>query len=89
MTLHVLVRHIVYLDYVTHYAPFIDKFNYTNKGKIGVTVGGAVGFAQWQYLAVNGYSNVYYGWGGEDDDMNIRIRLTGIKRKRPSPKIGR
>lgn len=25
------------------------------------------------YRKVNGYSNVYWGWGGEDDDMAKRI----------------
>lgn len=38
---------------------------------------------------VNGFPNSYWGWGGEDDDMNIRIRKQALKIARPNPKIGR
>ncbi|XP_039250578.1 beta-1,4-N-acetylgalactosaminyltransferase bre-4-like [Styela clava] len=74
---------------ILHFSPYIDKFNYTSSPKIGVTVGGAVGFTEWQYKVVNGYSNVYWGWGGEDDDMNVRIRLNGLRRLRPKQPFGR
>lgn len=74
---------------MTHLAPYVDKFNYTTRPKIGITVGGAVAFTEWQYKAVNGYSNIFWGWGGEDDDMNLRLRLTGLKRWRPSEEYGR
>ncbi|CAK8671241.1 unnamed protein product [Clavelina lepadiformis] len=74
---------------IAHLSPFIDKFNYTYNVKIGITVGGVVAFREWQYRAVNGYSNVYWGWGGEDDDMNVRIKLSGLKRVRPTWWYGR
>lgn len=31
------------------------------------------------YLAVNGYSNLYEGWGCEDDDLQARLGVIGIK----------
>ncbi|XP_075980766.1 beta-1,4-galactosyltransferase 4-like [Anticarsia gemmatalis] len=33
--------------------------------------GGVTGLTPAQYLTVNGYSNFYWNWGGEDDDMLI------------------
>jgi LysM repeat protein len=36
------------------------------------------------FASVNGYANVYWGWGGEDDDMSARIRC-GIKKKIARP----
>ena len=31
--------------------------------------GGATLFTPDEFKKVNGFSNEYYGWGGEDDDM--------------------
>lgn len=34
--------------------------------------GGATAFTARQFVKVNGFSNRFYGWGGEDDDMSGR-----------------
>ncbi|XP_075980767.1 beta-1,4-N-acetylgalactosaminyltransferase bre-4-like [Anticarsia gemmatalis] len=51
--------------------------------------GGVTALTPTQYETVNGYSNFYWNWGGEDDDMfarslfrvlcNMRYRLEGLK----------
>ena len=35
-------------------------------------VGGVLNLRKDHLLAVNGYSNEYWGWGAEDDDMSYR-----------------
>ena len=42
-----------------------------------VLVGGVLVVTKQQYLAVNGFSNLYWGWGGEDDDMQRRVTIGG------------
>ena len=51
--------------------PVKDKYHYTVPW-LGIT-GGVMAFTQSQYEAVNGFSNEYWGWGCEDDDMFVRI----------------
>ncbi|KAL7056297.1 hypothetical protein AAHC03_020626 [Spirometra sp. Aus1] len=46
---------------------------------------GAVTAFSWKHLErINGASNLFYGWGGEDDDLAIRLRLNNIAVDRPS-----
>ena len=35
-------------------------------------VGGVFSISKDHFIRVNGYSNLYWGWGGEDDDMAHR-----------------
>lgn len=35
-------------------------------------VGGVLAFRPRHFRLVNGYSNEFWGWGGEDDDMAVR-----------------
>uniref|UniRef100_H2ZJ92 Galactosyltransferase C-terminal domain-containing protein n=1 Tax=Ciona savignyi TaxID=51511 RepID=H2ZJ92_CIOSA len=53
----------------------MDKFDY--RWCCGVTVGGVLGMTPEQYIKINGYSNKFCGWGGEDDEMNRRIKEGG------------
>ncbi|KAK0048900.1 beta-1 4-galactosyltransferase 4-like isoform X3 [Biomphalaria pfeifferi] len=53
-----------------HFAVALNKFNY--RLLHSNYFGGVVGFSREQYLKVNGNSNLYFGWGGEDDDLRIR-----------------
>uniref|UniRef100_H2Y8B9 Galactosyltransferase N-terminal domain-containing protein n=1 Tax=Ciona savignyi TaxID=51511 RepID=H2Y8B9_CIOSA len=70
---------------VRHISTGISKFGY--KIPVGVTVGGISAFTRRQMALVNGWSNEFYGWGGEDDDMSIRIAAVGLKIRRPSPTL--
>ena len=36
--------------------------------------GGVSTLTKEQFIAVNGFSNVYFGWGSEDDDLSKRFR---------------
>ena len=38
---------------------------------------------------MNGWSNSYYGWGGEDDDFYLRFKLAKKTLSRPSDSVGR
>ncbi|XP_052777499.1 beta-1,4-galactosyltransferase 4-like [Mya arenaria] len=50
--------------------------------------GGVSAFSPEQLWRVNGYSNLYFGWGGEDDDMVMRIFTAGLHISRPKALIG-
>lgn len=39
--------------------------------------GGVSAMTVEQFLAVNGFSNAFWGWGGEDDDMSNRLKHRG------------
>ena len=36
-------------------------------------IGGVLNIRTEHFLAVNGYSNLYWGWGAEDDDLYYRL----------------
>ncbi|XP_013412932.1 beta-1,4-N-acetylgalactosaminyltransferase bre-4 isoform X2 [Lingula anatina] len=55
-----------------HMSVLIDKYNY--KVLYKDIFGGVTALTREHMQKVNGFSNVYFGWGGEDDDMSKRIR---------------
>lgn len=52
-------------------------------------VGGVVMIQSSQFKLINGFSNAYFGWGGEDDDYGKRLLKKGLRYDRPSPKVGK
>ncbi|KAK1806597.1 hypothetical protein P4O66_005101 [Electrophorus voltai] len=51
--------------------------------------GGVSALTPLHYLKMNGFPNNYWGWGGEDDDIGIRVSLAGMVITRPSLNVGR
>lgn len=41
--------------------------------------GGIVSFSSSDYKRINGYPNTFWGWGGEDDELQLRCNALGIK----------
>lgn len=51
-------------------------------------VGGVISFTPTNYRNINGFSNLYFGWGGEDDDVAVRINQAGYTIQRVPEDIG-
>ncbi|UJR16731.1 hypothetical protein I4U23_003631 [Adineta vaga] len=54
-----------------HMSVAVDTFNYTLL--YPTLFGGVTAFSLSDFMNVNGYATIYWGWGGEDDDMYRRI----------------
>ena len=59
-------------DKPVHLSPFIDKYQYL--AHYGTDWGGVTMIKPDQYLEANGYSNMFWGWGYEDSDMEFRLK---------------
>lgn len=55
-----------------HLCAYLDKFRYVLI--YPQIFGGVVAMRSDQFRQVNGYSNGYSGWGGEDDDLYSRVK---------------
>ena len=60
----------------------------------GASAGGVVSMSPKHWRQINGYSNEYKGWGGEDDDLYHRLKLNGLLARtgvmhRPDKGLGR
>ncbi|XP_046361309.2 beta-1,4-galactosyltransferase 4-like [Haliotis rufescens] len=52
-------------------------------------VGGIIALTPSLYKRINGFSNWFFGWGGEDDDFAKRMQSFGLRVERNSIKTGR
>ncbi|XP_067318342.1 beta-1,4-galactosyltransferase 3-like isoform X2 [Anolis sagrei] len=62
-----------------HVAVAMDKFGYKLPYKS--YFGGVAALSPEQYMKMNGFSNNYWGWGGEDDDIAARFNLLAKTRR--------
>ncbi|VDM52386.1 unnamed protein product [Angiostrongylus costaricensis] len=70
-------RHMI-IDLLPIYCRFMLPYTAIFGGISAMTVG--------QLRSINGFSNRYWGWGGEDDDLADRVSVAGYKVARyPAP----
>ncbi|XP_014252790.1 beta-1,4-N-acetylgalactosaminyltransferase bre-4-like [Cimex lectularius] len=62
-------------DQPRHMSVAVDVFNY--RLPYSDIFGGVSAMTKEQFEKVNGFSNMFWGWGGEDDDMATRIKVAG------------
>uniref|UniRef100_H2ZBZ8 Beta-1,4-galactosyltransferase n=1 Tax=Ciona savignyi TaxID=51511 RepID=H2ZBZ8_CIOSA len=70
-----------------HLSAAVDKFNYVLP--YGAIFGGVTELTKEQFEKANGYSNTFWGWGGEDDDMYNRVKFSGMEISRYPIEISR
>lgn len=70
-----------------HMSSSVNTLRY--KLPYGTLFGGVVAMMQVHFQMVNGFPNRYFGWGGEDDDLFMRVINKGLRVVRFDPEISR
>ncbi|XP_019640750.1 PREDICTED: beta-1,4-galactosyltransferase 2-like [Branchiostoma belcheri] len=70
-----------------HLSVAVDKLKY--KLPYPGLVGGVLALSTSHYKLLNGYSNLYCGWGAEDDDLARRMYKNVLRVKRPDKAVAR
>jgi len=65
-----------YVEGPTHLASRAEQFGY--KLPYDGYFGGVTVFDKESFVKINGYSNEYWGWGAEDDDVLLRCSVMGL-----------
>lgn len=71
-----------YIYYTIHY---LSRYNLLYQNLFG----GAVAIFGRHFQEINGFSNSFYGWGGEDDDFLMRLGDKGLTFVRFDPVVAR
>ena len=66
-------------------AQAVDRFQY--QLFMPEYTGGVAAISAQQFSAINGFSNLYIGWGCEDEDFYIRIIKAGLSLVRVAPQV--
>lgn len=66
-----------FVDGPTHLATMVEQFNYSLP--YDGYFGGVTLFDKDSFEKINGYSNEYWGWGAEDDDVLFRCNIMGVE----------
>ena len=66
-------------------AQSVDRFQY--QLFMPEYTGGVAAITAGQFRAINGFSNLYIGWGCEDEDFYIRIVEAGLSLVRVDPQV--
>uniref|UniRef100_A0AC34Q3A7 Beta-1,4-galactosyltransferase n=1 Tax=Panagrolaimus sp. JU765 TaxID=591449 RepID=A0AC34Q3A7_9BILA len=74
-------------DQPKHLSAYMDKFEY--KIPYDNYFGGVSILSLEQLTKINGFSNNYWGWGGEDDDLRIRVKKNNYTIERYPMNISR
>jgi hypothetical protein len=76
------VDYLKFEPHVSHLANKASQFGY--QMPYADYLSGIVVFTRQTFTSINGYSNLFFGWGGEDDDLARRIHARGLKISRPN-----
>ena len=69
-----------YVDCPTHLATRAEQFGF--RLPYDGYFGGVTLFDKESFVKINGYSNEYWGWGAEDDDVLLRCSIMGVSASR-------
>ena len=72
---------------VKHLNVAVNKWQYKLQYKY--YVGGVTAISTEVFKRINGFSNTFYGWGGEDDDLSHRMKVHNISIQRDPADISR
>ncbi|KAF0746430.1 beta-1,4-N-acetylgalactosaminyltransferase bre-4-like [Aphis craccivora] len=72
-------------DQPRHYAVAVDK--YKNVLPYGEYFGGVTAMSRTHFELINGFSNIFWGWGGEDDDLYYRTKGHNLNITRYPPEV--
>lgn len=71
-----------YVEHPTHLARLLETLKYLEPPYYEEYFGGATMFNKEDFEKINGFSNEYWGWGVEDDDLRDRCLKEGLTIKK-------